>query len=159
MELHHPIMSKLWDLGGRTKRKEKTPLLEPLGKIFLYRLSNLSIILENYLLVWIKWLAWFNFPSSESILSIFFVSPLRPFFRLYPRCEIEQLWNVTHKESSLQHPCSLCYSLLVWVYYCEGVVYFQWFICLSCLEQVIYEHYSWMLCFLYPGFLVHWYCN
>ena len=22
MELHHPIMSKLWDLGGRTKRKE-----------------------------------------------------------------------------------------------------------------------------------------
>ena len=21
MELHHPIMSKLWDLGGRTKRK------------------------------------------------------------------------------------------------------------------------------------------
>ena len=24
MELHHPIMSKLWDLGGRTKRKEKT---------------------------------------------------------------------------------------------------------------------------------------
>ena len=23
MELHHPIMSKLWDLGGRTKRKER----------------------------------------------------------------------------------------------------------------------------------------
>ena len=23
MELHHPIMSKLWDLGGRTKRKKK----------------------------------------------------------------------------------------------------------------------------------------
>ena len=23
MELHHPIMSKLWDLGGRTKKKEK----------------------------------------------------------------------------------------------------------------------------------------
>ena len=22
MELHHPIMSKLWDLGGRTKRKK-----------------------------------------------------------------------------------------------------------------------------------------
>ena len=22
MEIHHPIMSKLWDLGGRTKRKE-----------------------------------------------------------------------------------------------------------------------------------------
>ena len=23
MELHHPIMSKLWDLGGRTKRKKE----------------------------------------------------------------------------------------------------------------------------------------
>ena len=23
MELHHPIMSKLWDIGGRTKRKKK----------------------------------------------------------------------------------------------------------------------------------------
>ena len=23
MELHHPIMSKLWDLGGQTKRKRK----------------------------------------------------------------------------------------------------------------------------------------
>ena len=23
MELHHPIMSKLWDLGGQTKRKKK----------------------------------------------------------------------------------------------------------------------------------------
>ena len=23
MELHHPIMSKLWDLGGQTKRKER----------------------------------------------------------------------------------------------------------------------------------------
>ena len=22
MELHHPIMSKLWDLGGRTQRKK-----------------------------------------------------------------------------------------------------------------------------------------
>ena len=24
MELHHPIMSKLWDIGGRTKRKKKS---------------------------------------------------------------------------------------------------------------------------------------
>ena len=24
MELHHPILSKLWDLGGRTKRKKYT---------------------------------------------------------------------------------------------------------------------------------------
>ena len=23
MELHHPIMSKIWDLGGRTKRKKE----------------------------------------------------------------------------------------------------------------------------------------
>ena len=23
MELHHPIMSKLWDIGGRNKRKER----------------------------------------------------------------------------------------------------------------------------------------
>ena len=23
MELHHPIMSKLWDIGGRTKRKKR----------------------------------------------------------------------------------------------------------------------------------------
>ena len=22
MELHHPIMSKIWDIGGRTKRKK-----------------------------------------------------------------------------------------------------------------------------------------
>ena len=39
MELHHPIMSKLWDLGGRTKRKKNkvnicenktTPLSHPI---------------------------------------------------------------------------------------------------------------------------------
>ena len=23
MDLHHPIMSKLWDIGGRTKRKKE----------------------------------------------------------------------------------------------------------------------------------------
>ena len=31
MELHHPIMSKLWDIGGRTKRKRKK------GKLPLFR--------------------------------------------------------------------------------------------------------------------------
>ena len=58
MELHHPIMSKLWDLGGRTKRKKNhcflcKNALESVNKMFLipvfehYTLIDIYIALVN----------------------------------------------------------------------------------------------------------------
>ena len=35
MELHHPIMSKLWDLRGQTKRKKRNPSLNKINVEFI----------------------------------------------------------------------------------------------------------------------------
>ena len=57
MELHHPIMSKLWDLGGRTKRnkKETIYLMIPpmaLGLALLsLPLASITITLSSYILL------------------------------------------------------------------------------------------------------------
>ena len=40
MELHHPIMSKLWDRGGQTKRKKRNNILV----LLMYFIVDFSIL-------------------------------------------------------------------------------------------------------------------
>ena len=48
MELHHPIMSKLWDLGGRTKRKKKNiEKLDFVSSSTVYEDNNVAVFLEK----------------------------------------------------------------------------------------------------------------
>ena len=50
MELHHPIMSKLWDPGGRTKRKNRQCTFNHGGKYHTlsirdkYLVNNLTLV-------------------------------------------------------------------------------------------------------------------
>ena len=64
MELHHPIMSKLWDIGGRTKRKKKTKVSLQFNrgnlgtpKIFHCLLkTNIHTLLSCPVYQWLSWI-------------------------------------------------------------------------------------------------------
>ena len=58
MELHHPIMSKLWDIGGQTKRKRKKRKIYYLNSCqvvaaqlkienFFHELTNIIVFLAS----------------------------------------------------------------------------------------------------------------
>ena len=72
MELHHPIMSKLWDLGGQTKRKRYK-----LGDVEFWMmfylddgsLQNIYQDMQNYVVIGLMKLSCSN-PSDKLIHNI-----------------------------------------------------------------------------------------
>ena len=86
MELHHPIMSKLWDLGGRTKRKKRKERITPSVSIGLFSYFDFKSGCSFNLLC---------IPLVQILAYIMAYELLSPYFKESPlsKCLLSSSWD------------------------------------------------------------------